>query len=102
MCHRAPLSLITRDGFGSADAVELDRCKCGTNLFLFISRELHGSRAEVFFQMAEFGGARNRHDPRLLREEPAERELCGRDALPLGPVANQVAEAACSPSTPRA
>jgi hypothetical protein len=34
--------------------LKLDRGKGGTNLFLFISSELHGDRAEVFFEMGEF------------------------------------------------
>jgi hypothetical protein len=71
------------------------------NLFLFISRELHGSDAEVFFQMLQFRSAWNWHDPRPFREKPAERELRGRDAS-ASPIRGPDQEAACSPSTPRA
>src|SRR5215475_8528366 len=39
--------------------------------------ELDGSCAEVFFQSMKFGCARNRNDPRLLREQPSESDLCG-------------------------
>jgi hypothetical protein len=37
--------------------------------------------AEVFFETVQLRGAGNRHDPRLPREQPRERDLCRRGVL---------------------
>ena len=48
------------------------------------SRELNRRGAEVLLEPMQLGRAWNRHDPRLLREQPRERDLRRRRLLPLG------------------
>jgi len=46
----------------------------------------------VFDQTMELGGARDRNDPRLLREQPGERNLGGCDLFPSGDFSNEIHE----------
>ena len=55
-----------------------------------VGRELDVRGAEVLLQAVQLRGARDRHDPRLLGEQPGERDLGRRRALPLGDAAEQV------------
>src|SRR6266542_1286207 len=42
-----------------------------------VSRQLDRPRADVLFEPMQLGRAGNRHDPRLLGEQPRERDLRG-------------------------
>ena len=46
-----------------------------------VGRELDRRRADVLFEAVELGGAGDRDDPWLLRQQPGERDLRGRHAL---------------------
>src|SRR6185295_4078102 len=52
--------------------------------------ELDGGRRDVLLQAMLLRGARYRHDPGLLGEEPSERDLGGRRALALSDAAEQI------------
>ena len=45
------------------------------DLAQIVGRECEVGSAEVFFQAVQLGRAGDRHDPRLLREQPGERDL---------------------------
>src|SRR5947209_11826819 len=55
-----------------------------------IWRKLNFSRPDVLLKPVQLRGARNRHDPRLLCEQPSERDLSGRRLLPLRDLAEQI------------
>ncbi len=63
------LALDLNLGRGTLDFGEVLRC------------QLDVRRAEVFLQPMQLGSAGNRHDPRLLREQPSERDLRRRRLL---------------------
>src|SRR5262245_20708408 len=50
--------------------------------FILIQLELYG--ADVLFESGDLRCARNRHDPRLLCQQPCERDLRRRGVLPRG------------------
>src|SRR5436190_2828116 len=75
---------------GVALALHRDRRRCCVDLTQVVRRELDVDRAEVLFQAVDLRGARDGHDPRLLREHPRERELRGRHALPRRDGADQL------------
>src|SRR5437899_1396326 len=52
--------------------------------------EFHGSGANVFFEALELSRTRNWYDPRLLREQPGERDLRWRRVLTLGDALQQL------------
>ena len=64
---------------------------------LSISRRSSGvsstRRSEVLLQALQLRGARDRNDPRLLGEQPGERDLRGRRLLPFGDPAEQIDQA---------
>ena len=47
-----------------------------------VRRQLDGGRADVLLQTMQLRGAGDRHDPRLLSQQPGERDLGGRRLLP--------------------
>ena len=51
------------------------------DLAQIVGRQLHVNRAEVLLQAVQLGGARDRHDPRLLRQHPGQRDLRRRRLL---------------------
>ena len=54
------------------------------------SRQRHRSRAEIFLEPVQLGGAGDRHDPRLLRQQPGQRDLRRRRLLRCGDLAEQI------------
>lgn len=65
---------------GVSSAFDGDRVERAVDLGQLVRRERDGRAAEVLPQTVDVLGAGNRHDPRALREQPAECDLCGRDA----------------------
>ena len=49
-----------------------------------------GRGADIFFQPMQLGGAGDRHDPGLLRQQPGQRDLRRRRALSFGDLAKQI------------
>ncbi len=58
--------------------------------------------SDVLFEAMQLRGARDRNDPRLLREQPGERDLSGSRFLALRDAAEQIDHAPDSPSGPPA
>lgn len=56
----------------------------GVDLTYVIGRKLDICGTEVLLQTVELRRTRDRHDPRILREHPGQRELRGRHPLPCG------------------
>jgi hypothetical protein len=55
-----------------------------------IGHQLDTSRPDVLLQPVQFCGAGDRHDPRLLSQQPGERDLGGCCPLPFRDLAKQV------------
>ena len=55
-----------------------------------VGRQFDGSRPDVLLQAMQLRGARDRNDPRLLGEQPGERDLGRRRLLPLRDLAEQI------------
>ena len=55
-----------------------------------IGSQLDIGRAEILLEPVQFGGAGDRHDPGLLREEPREGDLRGRRLLLAGDAFKQI------------
>src|SRR5439155_12622063 len=53
-------------------------------------RKFDGDGSHVFFQSMKLGGAGDRDDPGLLREQPCQRDLSGRRLFLLRELANHV------------
>src|SRR5947199_1142324 len=68
---RQPLSLHVDPGRGLLDLAQVGRCQL----------QVHG--AKILLEARQFLRARNRDNPRLLREQPGERDLRRRRAFPL-------------------
>jgi hypothetical protein len=64
-----------RHGLGVAVADDGDGGRSGVDLGQVVSGELHVGGAEVLLEPLDPPGAGNRHDPRLLGEQPGERDL---------------------------
>src|SRR5579871_430205 len=60
---------------GSRASLHLDPGGAVADLAQVVSRELDPRRADVFLEPVELCSARNRHNPRLLREQPGQRYL---------------------------
>jgi len=60
-----------------------DLCSGVVDLTKIIGCEFYVDGPDVFLQTVHLLGSRNRDDPRLLREEPGERDLRRRRSLPL-------------------
>ena len=60
---------------GIPSALHRDFRDSGGQFAELAGRELHLGGSEIFFQPMHFGRARNRHNPRLLGEEPGEGDL---------------------------
>jgi hypothetical protein len=58
--------------------------------FRSFPRKLNRRSAEILLEPMQFRGARDRHDPRLLREQPSERDLGGRRMLARGDGADEI------------
>jgi hypothetical protein len=41
-----------------------------------VRRQFHVCAAKILFETVQLGGSGNRYDPRLLREQPRQRNLC--------------------------
>src|SRR5262245_6622399 len=65
----APLVAVSQDRDGGNSAVDLPQIVFG---------EMDLDRADVLLQSLDLATTRNRNDPRLLRQEPGERDLCRR------------------------
>jgi hypothetical protein len=76
--------------FGVASPLHRDPGSGALDLTEVVGREFDGGRPEVLVQAMQLRGARNRNDPRLLGEEPRERDLGRRRPLPLGGLSEQV------------
>ena len=74
-------------------AFEIDPRRRGVDVTEVVGRELNSVEAEVFLQAVQLGGAGDRHDPRFLREQPCQRDLRGRGALPRRHVLEKVNQA---------
>src|SRR5207244_12310454 len=68
---RQPLSRHVDPGRGLLDLAQVGRCQL----------QVHG--AKILLEARQFLRARNRDNPRLLREQPRERDLRRRRAFPL-------------------
>src|SRR5262249_25519544 len=71
-------------------ALHWDLCGGSFHLAEIVGREFHVHRYEVFFQSMQFGRARDRHDPRLLCQQPRECNLSWRHFLLLRESAQQI------------
>ena len=60
------------------------------NIAQIVLRELDAERAEVLVQALQFARTGNGHDPRLLSQQPGQRDLGGCRVLPLGGGLEQV------------
>src|SRR5712671_649261 len=60
---------------GVARAPDRDRGRSAFDLGEVVPRQLDIRRAEVLLEPVELCGTGNRHDPRLLPEEPRDRDL---------------------------
>jgi hypothetical protein len=67
--------------FGIASPVHRDLGSGGFDAPEVFGGQFHGHRPEVLVQAVELRGARNRDDPRLLGEEPRERDLGSRGII---------------------
>src|SRR6266550_363613 len=70
--------------FGITLPMHRDRCSGVADLTKIIGREFDVDRSDVFLQTVHLLGSRDRNDPWLLREEPAEGDLRRCRSLPLG------------------
>jgi len=61
---RISVSLNIDCGNGISDSREIVR------------RQFHVCAAKILFETVQLGGSGNRYDPRLLREQPRQRNLC--------------------------
>lgn len=86
------LSILSSFGFQSAvhellpvlrvaGTLNLNFRDGGFDTFQIVLREFDCSGADVFFEAVQFRSARNRHDPRLLGQQPCKRDLCRRRLL---------------------
>src|SRR5271165_2960261 len=57
-----------------------------------LGRQLDGDGTQVLGETTGLGGAGDRDDPRLLGEQPRQRDLCGRGVLAGGDLAEQIDE----------
>ncbi len=62
----------------------------GIDLPEVVGGEFDGDRAKILLQMQKLRGARDGIDPRLLRQQPGQRDLGGRRSLALRPVAQHI------------
>ena len=76
--------------FGIASPLHRDLGGGALDLAEIVGRQFDGSRADVLLQAMQLRGAGDRHDPRLLRQQPGERDLGGRRLLPCGDLAEQI------------
>ena len=67
--------------FGIAIAVHGDAREGLCNIAKLVGGERQGGGREVFLQAVKLGRAGDRHNPGLLREQPAERDLRKRHPL---------------------
>src|SRR4051812_49409117 len=80
--------------FGIPRAFHFD-LRCGLiDLAEIVARELDARRADVLFEAMNLRRARDRDHPRLLRENPCERNLRGRRLLALRDSANEIDDGA--------
>ena len=79
VCHREYCRRETVSLYGELRRRRLD-------LTEVIRRQRDFERANTLFQTVQIGRAGNRDDPRLLREEPGERDLRGSRLLAGGQV----------------
>src|SRR5208282_4838906 len=77
-------------GRRQAGPLHLDLRRGLVDLVNVFGCERDSERPEVLVQAFEFRGARDGHDPWLLRQEPGERYLRRRRALTLGPFADDI------------
>jgi hypothetical protein len=75
---------------GVALALDVNLGRRALDLCEVVSGQLEISRPQIFFQRMQLGGAGNRHDPRLLREQPGERDLRRRRLLLAGDALEQI------------
>ncbi len=61
--------------FGVPRSFDLDLCGGTLNLTQIVGRQFNGHGADVLFQPVQLRGAGNGHDPRLLRQQPGQRDL---------------------------
>ncbi len=71
-------------------ALHVDMCQRCLDLTKVVSAQLDIDGADVLLQARQLGGARNRHDPRLLRQQPRQCDLRRRGALAGGDATEQV------------
>ena len=69
------------DLFGIAVTLNLDLRGGFVNLAEIVGRKFDGHGADVLVQAMQLGRAWNRHDPRLLGQQPGERNLSGCSVL---------------------
>src|SRR5579885_165510 len=60
------------------------------DLAQILGAQLHARRTQILFEALQLGRAGNRHDPRLLRQQPGQRDLGRRRALALRDSAQQL------------
>src|SRR5713226_7345614 len=77
----SPLIAVSQDGDGRNGAVNLPQIAFG---------EIDLDRADVLLQALDLAAARNRNDPRLLSEQPGERDLRRRRLFLLSDPGEQV------------
>src|SRR5207253_11416608 len=71
------------------------------DLTQILRSQFDGSRSDILFQAVQLRGARDRHDPRLLSKQPADRYLSGRRLLPSRDFAEQINQGLVRPSSLR-
>jgi hypothetical protein len=64
--------------FGVARPLHRDLGSRAIDLAEVVERQFNVNRSEVLFEAMQLRGARDGDDPRLLCEEPGERDLSGR------------------------
>ena len=67
-----------------------DACRGCVDVAQVIRCELHVGRADVLLESIQSAGARDGDDPRLLGEQPGERNLCTSRVLPRADVREEV------------
>ena len=76
--------------FGIPSTLHRNLCSRTIDLSEIIGRQLDFNGADILLQPMQLRGARDRNNPRLLREKPGQRNLSGQRFLPPGDSAEQV------------
>jgi len=76
--------------FGVPAALHRDLCSGAIDRMDIFRRKLDGNCPNVLSQALQLPCARDRHDPRFLRKQPGQGNLCGCRILLFGDVAKQI------------